>query len=80
MVMETSDSETFRKVVNGAHLATPDGTPLVWVLKSLRVRGASQVRGTNFTTHVVKRAAREGVPLGLYGTLKAGCSEVRRVY
>jgi N-acetylglucosaminyldiphosphoundecaprenol N-acetyl-beta-D-mannosaminyltransferase len=67
MVMEAFDSEAFRKVVNGANLVTPDGRPLVWVLKSLGVKGASQVRGTDLTTRVVERAAREGVPLGLYG-------------
>ncbi len=67
MVMETFDSEPFRQVVNGADLVTPDGRPLVWALRSLGVRGASQVRGTDLTTHVVERAVRENVPIGLYG-------------
>jgi N-acetylglucosaminyldiphosphoundecaprenol N-acetyl-beta-D-mannosaminyltransferase len=67
MVMESFDSEAFQRVVNGAELVTPDGRPLVWALKALRARGASQVRGTDLTTHVVERAAREGVPIGLYG-------------
>src|SRR5918997_2767132 len=67
MVMEAFDSPTFRQVVNGADLITPDGRPLVWALRSLGVRGASQVRGTDLTTHVVERAAREGIPIGLYG-------------
>jgi N-acetylglucosaminyldiphosphoundecaprenol N-acetyl-beta-D-mannosaminyltransferase len=67
MTMETFDSAAFRQVVNGAELVTPDGRPLVWALRSLGVRGASQVRGTDLTTHVVERAARENVPIGLYG-------------
>jgi N-acetylglucosaminyldiphosphoundecaprenol N-acetyl-beta-D-mannosaminyltransferase len=53
--------------VNGADLVTPDGRPLVWALRSLGVKDATQVRGTDLTTHVVERAAREGLPIGLYG-------------
>lgn len=67
MVMEAFDSPMFQRIVNGADLVTPDGRPLVWALSSLGVKNASQVRGTDLTTHVVERAAREGVPIGLYG-------------
>ena len=67
MVMEAFDSLEFQRAVNGAALVTPDGRPLVWALKGLRARGASQVRGTDLTTHVLERAARKGVPIGLYG-------------
>jgi N-acetylglucosaminyldiphosphoundecaprenol N-acetyl-beta-D-mannosaminyltransferase len=67
MVMEAFDSPEFRRVVNGADLITPDGRPLVWALGGLGAKGASQVRGTDLTTHVVELAARENVPIGLYG-------------
>ena len=67
MVMEAFDSATFRGVVNGANLVTPDGRPLVWALKGLGVGGASQVRGTDLTSRVVERAALDGMPIGLYG-------------
>jgi N-acetylglucosaminyldiphosphoundecaprenol N-acetyl-beta-D-mannosaminyltransferase len=67
MVMEAFDSSAFRRIVNGADLVTPDGRPLVWALRSLGVKDATQVRGTDLTTHVVERAAREGLPIGLYG-------------
>jgi N-acetylglucosaminyldiphosphoundecaprenol N-acetyl-beta-D-mannosaminyltransferase len=36
-------------------------------LKALGVKDVSQVRGTDLTTHVIERAARENVPIGLYG-------------
>jgi N-acetylglucosaminyldiphosphoundecaprenol N-acetyl-beta-D-mannosaminyltransferase len=67
MLMEAFDSAGFRQVVNGADLVTPDGRPLVWALRSLGVKGATQVRGTDLTTHVTELAARENVPIGLYG-------------
>ena len=47
MTMETFDSAAFRCVVNEADLVTPDGRPLVWALKALGLRGASQVRGAD---------------------------------
>jgi N-acetylglucosaminyldiphosphoundecaprenol N-acetyl-beta-D-mannosaminyltransferase len=67
MVMEAFDSPAFRQVVNAADLVTPDGRPLVWALRSLGVRGASQVRGTDLTTYVTELAASEYIPVGLYG-------------
>jgi N-acetylglucosaminyldiphosphoundecaprenol N-acetyl-beta-D-mannosaminyltransferase len=75
MTMETFDSAAFRQVVNGADLVTPDGRPLVWALRSLGVKSASQVRGTDLMTHVAELAARESVPIGLYG----GTSELLEV-
>jgi N-acetylglucosaminyldiphosphoundecaprenol N-acetyl-beta-D-mannosaminyltransferase len=67
MVMEAFDSGEFQRVINGADLVTPDGVPLVWALKSLGVRGASRVYGPDLMPQVVERAARENVPIGLYG-------------
>lgn len=67
MVMEAFDAPEFQQIVNGADLVTPDGKPLVWALGSLGVKGASQVRGTDLTARVAEQAAREGVPIGLYG-------------
>ena len=67
VTMETYDSEAYRRVVNGADLVTPDGRPLVWTLGGMGVAGASQVRGANLVEHVARRAADEGIPVGLYG-------------
>lgn len=67
MVMEAFDSGAFQRTVNGADLVTPDGVPLVWALKGLGVKDASRVYGPELMPHVVERAAREDVPIGLYG-------------
>ncbi len=67
MVMETNDSAEFRDVVNGADLVTSDGVPLVWALKALGVPQAERVYGPTLMLHVCEAAAREGVPIALYG-------------
>lgn len=65
--MESFDSTEFRRMVNGSDLVTPDGRPLVWALRALGVNNASQVRGAYLMARVVEQAAREDVPIGLYG-------------
>ncbi len=68
MAMEAAESPEFLRVVGGADLVTPDGRPLVWALRLLGVKCASQVRGTDLVAEVSARAAQEGLPVGLYGS------------
>jgi N-acetylglucosaminyldiphosphoundecaprenol N-acetyl-beta-D-mannosaminyltransferase len=67
MVMEAFDNLTFRNVVNGAALITPDGMPLVWVLRALGLREQTRVYGPTLLLHVCEQAVKAGVPVGLYG-------------
>jgi len=67
MVMEAHDAGDFQKVVNAADLVTPDGMPLVWVLRIMGIRRTPRVDGSTLTFHVCQAAAREGVPIALYG-------------
>ncbi|CAN5808792.1 WecB/TagA/CpsF family glycosyltransferase [soil metagenome] len=67
MVMEAFDSMEFRRIVNAADLATPDGRPLVWGLRALGVKDPYQVRGTDLMMRVVEKAAQDNIPIGLYG-------------
>lgn len=67
MTMECFDDAGFRSLVNGADLVTPDGMPLVWVLRRLGVADAGRVYGPTLTLHVCDLAARMGIPVGFYG-------------
>ncbi len=67
MVMEAHDSEGFRKLVNAAELVTPDGVPLVWMLRALGLPQAQRVYGPDLTPVVCAEAAARGVPVGFYG-------------
>lgn len=67
MTMEVYDSPEFANVVNNSALVTPDGMPLVWALRALGIKDASRVYGPTLTLHICEAAAREGVPIGLYG-------------
>ena len=67
MLMETRDSADYRRVVNGADLVTSDGMPLVWLLRRRGFREARRVYGPDLMLTVCERAAREQVPIGLFG-------------
>ncbi|MGC8876983.1 WecB/TagA/CpsF family glycosyltransferase [Thermus sp.] len=67
MVMEAHDDPNFRALVNAADLVTPDGMPLVWMLRKLGHPYQERVYGPELTLRVCAEAARRGVPVGFYG-------------
>lgn len=67
MCMECFDDPSFRKVVNDADLVVPDGRPLVWTLKILGERHATQVRGSDLLLEICRKAEKRSIPIGLYG-------------
>lgn len=67
MLMEANDSAEFRKIVNEADLVTPDGMPLVWMMRLKGVHGQPRVYGPTLMLHVLDAATRSGVPVGFYG-------------
>lgn len=56
-----------RKILNGADIATPDGMPLVWAMRSFGVSGQTRVYGPTLMLKACKRAAEAGQRIFLYG-------------
>lgn len=67
MMMEAFGSPSFRKIIENADLVTPDGMPLVWVLRLKGQRNQPRVYGPDLMLHVLESAAREKIPIGFYG-------------
>jgi N-acetylglucosaminyldiphosphoundecaprenol N-acetyl-beta-D-mannosaminyltransferase len=67
-VMESYDSPVCQSAMNGADLVTPDGMPLVWGLKLFGRAEATRVYGPDLTPIVIALAAKEGIPIGFYGS------------
>lgn len=74
MVMEGWDSPDFQAVVNGARLVTPDGMPLVFMLRRQGLGAQSRVYGPDLMLHLCEAAARDGVPIGLFGATDGSLS------
>src|SRR5258708_33061823 len=66
VVMEGFDSSGFREMINSADMVTPDGMPLVWLLR-LRGFQASRVYGPDLMRLLLAACEEEGVSIGLYG-------------
>ena len=67
MIMEAWDSPEFREIVNSADIVTPDGMPLVWILRLKGFRELQRVYGPTLMLHVLEMSARENFPVGFYG-------------
>jgi N-acetylglucosaminyldiphosphoundecaprenol N-acetyl-beta-D-mannosaminyltransferase len=67
MVMEAYQDATLRKVVNKADLVTPDGMPLVWMLRRLGHPLEDRVYGPTLTLRVLEAATSQCIPVGFYG-------------
>ena len=67
MVMEAYDSPKFHEVLNRADLVTPDGMPLVWMLRQLGAKDQTRVYGPDLLLWVVRPAAQKKITVGFYG-------------
>lgn len=70
MVMEARDRPDFARVLERADLVTPDGMPLVWYLRAAGREG-TRVYGPDLMLAVCAAAAREGLPIALFGSTAA---------
>jgi N-acetylglucosaminyldiphosphoundecaprenol N-acetyl-beta-D-mannosaminyltransferase len=77
MVMEAFDAPDFQRSVNAADLVTPDGVPLVWVLRRLGLAETRRVYGPTLMQLVCRRAEERGLPIGLYGGSPEVLQELR---
>jgi N-acetylglucosaminyldiphosphoundecaprenol N-acetyl-beta-D-mannosaminyltransferase len=67
MVMRHHDETGFRDVMASADLVTPDGMPLVWLLRRQGFPRQERVCGPDLTLALCQVAAEQGIPIGLYG-------------
>lgn len=67
LVMSAREDPDVLSAVLGATLAVPDGQPLVWALRALGHGRATRIYGPDLMARFCQRAAREGIPVYLYG-------------
>lgn len=67
-VMEARESAKYRAALAEADLVTPDGMPLVWMLRWLGAKPAARVYGPDLTLAVLRAAEQAGIAVGFYGS------------
>lgn len=68
MLVEASQNPYFAGILKGADLATPDGMPLVWMLKLLGAKQAQRVAGMDIFQAVCKQAEANQISIFLLGS------------
>jgi N-acetylglucosaminyldiphosphoundecaprenol N-acetyl-beta-D-mannosaminyltransferase len=66
-VITARDDPDTARILNAADIATPDGMPLVWALRSFGARGQQRVYGPELMLRVCRDAALHGHRVFLYG-------------
>ncbi|MCA1735042.1 MAG: WecB/TagA/CpsF family glycosyltransferase [Actinobacteria bacterium] len=67
MAMEAHDDPEFRQLVEAASLVTPDGMPLVWMMRRLGHPHQSRVYGPTLMVETLAAAEKQGLKVGFYG-------------
>ena len=68
MLIEAQQNPDFAKVLRHADLVTPDGIPLVWMLKLLGANRAQRVAGMDIFLATCERAVQEQIGIFLLGS------------
>lgn len=68
MVTLASRDEKLRTVMEKAIFVTPDGMPLVWLLKKTGYKKAERITGTDLTLNLCESAEKKGISVGFYGS------------
>lgn len=77
MLMESRWDSTFRQVLEGADLVTPDGMPLVWMMKAMGIKNQDRVAGMDFFLKTCQLAAEQRVSIYLLGSTQDVLSKIQ---
>lgn len=69
VVMTAYWQQNYRQVLANAEIVTPDGMPLVWAMRSLGAKNQQRVYGPDLMLAWCDRAARENIPIYLFGAV-----------
>ena len=79
-IMEAYDSLEFKKILNKADLVTPDGMPLVWMLRLKGYPSQTRVYGPTLMIQVIEKAAEKKIPIGFYGGSPSSLATLRKKF
>jgi len=68
MTMIAYDHPSFRKIINNADIVTPDGMPLVWVLRLKGYKDQERVYGPILTQKLLTSLEKKGTCIGFFGS------------
>jgi N-acetylglucosaminyldiphosphoundecaprenol N-acetyl-beta-D-mannosaminyltransferase len=76
-IIESRRNPAIRAIHNAAGLVTPDGMPLVWLLRRAGHRHAGRVYGPDLMLLMLERSVSQGFTHFLYGTTEATLAQLQ---
>lgn len=67
-VASALEDSALAAAINYADMATPDGMPVAWALRRLGFPCQQRIAGPDLMTRLCEIAARDGIPIFLYGS------------
>ncbi len=77
-IMLAREDASVAQAINNADIATPDGMPVVWALRSFGYRHQQRVYGPTLMLRICERAALDGHRIFLYGGREETLAELQR--
>lgn len=78
MIMLAYDRPDFKALLNAADLVTPDGMPLVWMLRLMGFPQQSRVYGPTLTVKLLPFLEKAGVPVGFVGSTPSVLAQLQQ--
>ncbi|MGD1858555.1 MAG: WecB/TagA/CpsF family glycosyltransferase [Leptolyngbyaceae cyanobacterium] len=77
MLMDSRKNKNLQRALENADLITPDGMPIVWVMRSLGIRNQDRVAGLDIFLAVCHQAIRNNVSIYLLGSTQDVLSKMK---
>lgn len=77
MLIEAHRNDDFRKVLKNADMITPDGMPLVWMLKVFRKGKQDRVAGLDLLQYLCQQASEHNVSIFFLGSISCILQKMR---
>jgi N-acetylglucosaminyldiphosphoundecaprenol N-acetyl-beta-D-mannosaminyltransferase len=78
MLVEAYKEACFEQVLNSADLITPDGMPLVWMMKLLGVSAQDRVAGMDILLGLCQQAPAQNIPVFFLGSQSKILNQMRQ--
>jgi N-acetylglucosaminyldiphosphoundecaprenol N-acetyl-beta-D-mannosaminyltransferase len=78
VVVSALRDATYREIINGSDMATPDGAPVAWMLRRQGFANQPRISGPDLMEALCKRCTMEGIPVYFYGSTDATLAELAK--
>ena len=76
MTVSANRNPVFRKIIDSADMAVPDGAPVAWMLRGQGFKNQPRIAGPDLMLHLLKGCAASGIGVYFYGSTERVLSKL----